>query len=45
MDVKFNALKTKDKKYASFSDIKNDIKNLEVFDLVKNKMVKFDEIS
>ena len=44
-DVKFNALKTKDKKYASFSDIKNDIKNLEVFDLVKNKMVKFDEIS
>ena len=32
-DVKFNALKTKDKKYASFSDIKNDIKNLEVFEL------------
>ena len=44
-DVKFNVLKTKDKKYASFSDIKNDIKNLEVFDLIKNKMVKFDEIS
>ena len=44
-DVKFNVLKTKDKKYVSFSDIKNDIKNLEVFDLVKNKMVKFDEIS
>ncbi len=44
-DVKFNALKTKDKKYASFSDIKNDIKNLEVFDLITNKMVKFDEIS
>ncbi len=44
-DVKFNALKTKDKKYVSFSDIKNDIKNLEVFDLITNKMVKFDEIS
>ena len=38
-------LKTKDKKYVSFSDIKNDIKNLEVFDLITNKMVKFDEIS
>tara|TARA_Y100001970_G_scaffold34420_1_gene42665 strand:+ start:791 stop:1717 length:927 start_codon:yes stop_codon:yes gene_type:complete len=44
-DVKFNVLKTKDKKYVSFSDIKNDIKNLEVFDLISNKMVKFDEIS
>ena len=44
-DVKFNVLKTKDKKYVSFSDIKNDIKNLEVFDLITNKMVKFDEIS
>ena len=44
-DVKFNVLRTKDKKYVSFSDIKNDIKNLEVFDLITNKMVKFDEIS
>ena len=44
-EVKFNVLKTKDKKNASFLDIKNDIKNLEVFDIVKNKMVKFDEIS
>ncbi len=43
-DVKFNVLKTKNKKYASFLDIKNDIQNLEVFDLAKNKMVKFDEI-
>tara|TARA_Y100000816_G_scaffold246832_1_gene195306 strand:+ start:111 stop:1025 length:915 start_codon:yes stop_codon:yes gene_type:complete len=40
-DHKFNVLKTKGKKYTSFSDIKN----LEVFDLVKNKMVKFDDIS
>ncbi len=43
-EVKFNAVLKKDKKFGSFLDIKDDIKNVEVFDLIKNKMVKLDEI-
>ena len=43
-DFKFNIFKKNNKKYTSFSDVKNDIKNLEVFDLVKNKTVKFKDI-
>ena len=44
-EVKFNVLLTKDKKLRSLLDVKDDIKNLKLFDLSQNKIIKFNEIS
>jgi len=43
-NVKFNVLKSKNKKYASVSDVRENIKDVEVFDLKQNKLIKLKEI-